>query len=50
MKRAKEVEEKTLRLQGEKSERLIEIYSLYSFFEFQAGNTEAGMQQQRKAS
>ena len=47
---AEELEKKTLQLQGDKSERLVEVYCLYSFFELQGGNFEGGMELQRKAT
>ena len=50
MTTAKDIEDKTLRLQGDKSERLIEIYCLYSFFEFQKNNFDEGMRLQRKST
>ena len=50
MKEAREIEERVLTLQGEQSEKLIEIFCLYSFFLFQSGDLQSGVRMQRKAS
>ena len=50
LKDAKEIEDRALALQGDQSEKLIEVFCLYSFFHFQAGDLQAGVRMQRKAS
>ena len=47
---AKECEKLILLLMGEKSEKLAEIYCLYSFFELQNGQLQKGALMQKKAT
>lgn len=47
---AKETEKQITEIQGEKSEKLIEVFALYSFFAFQRGKHDEVMIFQRKST
>lgn len=47
---AKETEKEVIAIQGDKSEKLIDIFSLYSFFAFQEKKGDEVMIYQRKST